>query len=159
MAVITEPNTTDTPVENKTVEEPKTVETNETSESTETPAAESTTEKTDAGVTTTTTLPSNKDEETAVETPSKTPVKESSKEGEETTKKRVSPTQQPEEHPDAKKIAVQANGDSKNDVDVEALATKDDTVTVAGGDSPAVAEAAEPSSKVVEEAEVPVSLA
>jgi hypothetical protein len=54
-------------------------------------------------------------DESAVETPSETPGKDSSTEGEGKPKKRTSnsPTQQPEEHPDAKKIAVEAEGDSK----------------------------------------------
>jgi outer membrane biosynthesis protein TonB len=123
MMAVTEPKTTDTTTENMAVEEPKTVE---TKESTESPPAESTTEK---AAHKTTTLP--KDEST-VKTPSETPAEESSKEGEEKPKNRPSPTKQPEDHPDAKKIAVEAEGDSK-DNNAEAPvdpATKDDAPVV-----------------------------
>jgi hypothetical protein len=120
---VTEPKTTDPPTENMAVEEPKTVE---TKESTESPPAESTTERADAK---TTTLP--KDEST-VESPSEIPAEESSKESEEKPKKRSSPTKQPEDHPDAKKIDVEAEVESKDNSTKAAVdpATKDDAPVV-----------------------------
>jgi hypothetical protein len=106
---VTEPKTTETSVDKKAVEEPKTVE---TKESTESPPAESTTEKADAK-TTTTSLPKD-------ENPSETNDEESSKEGDANPKKRHIPTQQPEDHPSAKKIAVEAEGDSKDNAEAAA---------------------------------------
>jgi hypothetical protein len=153
---VTEPKTTDTPVENMTVDEPKTVETKESIES---PPAESTTEKVDAKTTTTIALLMD---DSTVETPSETPAEESSKEGDDKPKKRPSPTKEPEDHPDAKKIAVEAEGDEMADAKTTPL-PKDET-TIVGAESKVVTEApvAEPASKddskvVAEAAEEPGS--
>jgi SNF2 family DNA or RNA helicase len=103
--VATKAKTIAAPAENKAVKASKTVE------STKSPLAESTNEKAGAKA------PSLPKDGSAVETDSETPFKESSKVCEVKPKKRQSPTQEPEEHPDAKKIAVQAEGESTNNTE------------------------------------------
>jgi SNF2 family DNA or RNA helicase len=103
--VATKAKTTATPAENKAVKAAKTVE------STKTPLAESTNGKADAKA------PSLPKDGSAVETDSDTPFKQASKVCEVKPKKRQSPSQQPDEHPDAKKIAVELEGDTTNNAE------------------------------------------